>query len=363
MKTSFKILIVDDDDSLRETFRILLSKVGYDINVAKNGSEAIEKVKSDRYDLVFLDIKMPDINGVDVFKEIKKISSETIVFFISAYPKEEIIEEDVTKEVFGFIQKPFDIDKILKIINNIEKNTKVLIVDDDVNIGDLLNETLKERGYVTTYVKNGQEMLKIIEKKHFDLVILDVVLPDIDGVEIFKQIKTKLKEATPPTIMISAYDVADKVKIALELGVKKFFKKPIPLRSLEETIQKILEGKKGHILVVDDDLNFAISIAEVLKKSGFSTVVKTTGKDGIEELNKFNYDVILVDIRLPDIDGKEVYKQIKKIKHSAKIILISGYEQLDDIKEAMINGELIFLGKPFNTEKLIEVINKCMERS
>ncbi len=85
------ILIVDDNVGLAETLSFILEIKGYGTGIAKDGNEAVEKVKNKFFNIIFMDIKMPLMNGVEAFKEIKKISPSSIVFMMTAYGVEELI--------------------------------------------------------------------------------------------------------------------------------------------------------------------------------------------------------------------------------------------------------------------------------
>lgn len=121
----FKILIVDDEKELRETFSDLLEMEGYKTSIAENGYEAIDKVKNEIFDLIFLDIKMPGISGIETFYKIKEISPSIPVFFITAYAKEPAVEKAIEDGACGCLIKPLDLQKIFNIIEDIRKNKTI----------------------------------------------------------------------------------------------------------------------------------------------------------------------------------------------------------------------------------------------
>ena len=113
MKTS--ILVVDDLKSIRLTLGRILEDEGYTIVLAENGYQAIEAAKQTSFDLVFMDIKMPGINGVQTFREIKKISPRAAVIMMTASPAEELVREALDEGAYAVVYKPFDIEKIVSI--------------------------------------------------------------------------------------------------------------------------------------------------------------------------------------------------------------------------------------------------------
>jgi len=117
-----KILVVEDEKSMREVLRMLLEAENYEVMTAKNGLEGISHIDSDIFDLVITDMKMPKVNGFEVLKKIKEISPETIVIMITAFGTKESAVEAMKIGAYDYIHKPFNIDEIRLIVRKaIEK--------------------------------------------------------------------------------------------------------------------------------------------------------------------------------------------------------------------------------------------------
>jgi len=116
MKTN--VLVVDDLRSIRLSLGGILEDEGYDVVMAENGYQAIEAAKQTPFDLIFMDIKMPGINGVQTFREIKKVSPEAVVIMMTAYSVEDLVGEALEEGAYAVVYKPFDIDKIVSIIES-----------------------------------------------------------------------------------------------------------------------------------------------------------------------------------------------------------------------------------------------------
>jgi DNA-binding NtrC family response regulator len=116
MKTN--ILVVDDLRSIRLTLGGILEDEGYKVVLAEDGYQAIEMVRQTPFDLVFMDIKMPGINGVQTFREVKKIDPEAVVIMMTAYSLEDLVMEALREGAYGVVYKPFDVDKIVSIIDS-----------------------------------------------------------------------------------------------------------------------------------------------------------------------------------------------------------------------------------------------------
>ncbi len=120
MVNRFSILVVDDNNGITETLEDILSDIGYVIDTAGDGYSAIEKMENKTYNLALLDIKMNGINGVETFKEIKRISPKTIVLMMTAYSLDGLVKEAIEGEAYGIFYKPLDMDKVLSMIKEIK---------------------------------------------------------------------------------------------------------------------------------------------------------------------------------------------------------------------------------------------------
>ncbi len=113
------ILIVDDDHGMLDTLSDILEEKGFRVSRASDGYMAIEMVKKNGVDMVLMDIKMPGINGVETFKELKQIKSDIKVIMMTAYAVEDLLEEARRLNAYVCINKPLDVDNLLTLINEI----------------------------------------------------------------------------------------------------------------------------------------------------------------------------------------------------------------------------------------------------
>ncbi len=113
------ILLVDDNTNLTKTMTFVLKRKGYFVTTAKNGLEAVNKVKEQFFKLIFMDIKMPHMNGVEAYKRIKKISPETTVMMMTAYAVEDLVEEAIQEGASGIIYKPLDLDNVVSLAHDV----------------------------------------------------------------------------------------------------------------------------------------------------------------------------------------------------------------------------------------------------
>jgi two-component system response regulator PilR (NtrC family) len=146
------ILVVDDDRSMREFLEILLTKEQYQVSLAASGEEAFQILDENTFDLVITDIRMKDINGIDVLKKAKKVSPETMVVMISAFATAETAVEAMKEGAYDYIPKPFKVGEFIKIIQDTLTSKRTVPVEgskdhvkDRYNFGHLIGESSQMR--------------------------------------------------------------------------------------------------------------------------------------------------------------------------------------------------------------------------
>ncbi len=119
MPNEVNILIADDQEGIRETLSDILEDKGYNVIKAEDGYKAIERVREIPFDIIFMDVKMPGIDGVKTFEEIKRIDSEVVVIMMTGYSVAGMIKEALEKGAYAVIYKPFDVNKLMKTIEKV----------------------------------------------------------------------------------------------------------------------------------------------------------------------------------------------------------------------------------------------------
>jgi len=112
------ILVVDDLRNIRLTLGGILEDRGYNVVTAEDGYQAIELIRETHFDVILMDIKMPGINGVDTYMEVKKIDPKAVVIMMTAYSVEDLLKRAVSEGVYTCIYKPFDIEKVIALVED-----------------------------------------------------------------------------------------------------------------------------------------------------------------------------------------------------------------------------------------------------
>jgi len=246
MTQKAKILIVDDNLSLCKTMSLVLNRKGYDVSTANDGFEAIDRVKNEFFDIIFMDIKMPVLNGVETYKKIREINDKIIIIMMTAYAVDDLIQDALKEGAYGIIYKPLDFENIVSLIENskdTEQGGLILIVDDDLGTCSTLKNILIKKGYEVSISNTGEDAIKIVLEKPFDLIFIDMKLPTLNGLETF----LALKKINPKivAIMITAYsqEMDELVQDAIDKNAYTCLNKPIDIEVMLVLIDEVLKKK------------------------------------------------------------------------------------------------------------------------
>ena len=237
------ILVVDDLRSIRLTLGGILEDEGYNVVTVENGYQAIEAVRKTHFDVIFMDIKMPGINGVQTFREVKKIDLKSTVIMMTAYSVEDLVKEALEEGAYAVIYKPFDIDRLIAIIEELlHEKILILVVDAKFSDRETLKAILEDKGYRVATTKDGAEAIQMVKSKHYDIIFLEARLPDMDGVAVFEQVKEIDPQAA--VIMMTGYTEDDVVKRAVSQGAYTCIHKPFDVEKVIALVEAIAKEKK-----------------------------------------------------------------------------------------------------------------------
>lgn len=241
MGKDVNILIVDDQVGMLETITDILQDKGYNATTAEDGYTAIAKVRKRSFDVIFMDIKMPGINGVQTFREIKKISPKTAVIMMTAYSVEDLVKEAIEEGAYTVIYKPFEIERVVETIERVLKTILVLIVDDRYEDRETLKDILEDKGYKVIEADSGHKAIELVKQGRYNIVLLDIKMPDIDGVKTFEEIHRI--NPNIPVIMVTGYSVEELVQEALDKGAYACISKPFDVEKILDAVQAAVKNK------------------------------------------------------------------------------------------------------------------------
>ena len=239
-----KIMIVDDDNDLRDSLEEILTMEGMDVIAAEDGYKAIQLASENQISLIFMDIRMPGIDGVETFLKIKDILPDCTVVMMTGYALEELIQRALLEGAKACLSKPVSIEQILEITNEVLTDVakpltnKIMIVDDDNDLRDSLEEILTMEGMDVIAAEDGYKAIQLASENQISLIFMDIRMPGIDGVETFLRIKEILPVCT--VVMMTGYALEELIQRALSEGAKYCLSKPVSIEQILDITSEVL---------------------------------------------------------------------------------------------------------------------------
>jgi two-component system, cell cycle response regulator len=276
-----RLLLVEDEHVNRELFRRRLERKGYAVIAAEDGAGAVALTKSEKPDLVLMDLGLPDIDGWEATRRIKADPATTAipVLVLSAHATTEAREQAFAAGCVEFETKPVNWEVLFKKIEDaIQKALErgraaalpdpgltgvvaappprrasapepgppkqILVVEDNDANRAMLCRRLNKHGYATTEAADGQEALDAVRSRRFDLVLCDIMMPGVDGFEVLRQMRTDPDLQTVPVIMVSALDEMAGVVRCIEMGAEDYLHKPYDPVLLHARVAACLDKRR-----------------------------------------------------------------------------------------------------------------------
>ena len=207
------ILVVDDEASARELLTSYLESAGYGVAVANSSTEAIRKATQSRPSAITLDILMPGGSGFETLYQLKNTpkTGNIPIIVVSVVDQKQL---GFTLGAAEYLVKPVQRSVLLDTIRKYtglptETSSEILVVDDDEKTRDLVADILRSQGYGARLAGSGQEALQILAEVPVIAVLLDLIMPEMDGFDVLRRIKDNLKLSDIPVFVVTAKDLTD----------------------------------------------------------------------------------------------------------------------------------------------------------
>ena len=239
---------------------------------------------------------------------------------------------------------------------------RILVIDDDI-VNLKIAEHVLEKDYNVTCAKSGMEGIDILKSNDIDLVLLDLYMPDMNGMDVLAKIREDASISAVKVVILTSSGMKTDVTEAIRLGALDFIKKPFFPTEFLDRIKKVLNiAKKDNILVVDDD---KMNLAIVHKMLGirYDVTCVSSGMDAISYLNNNVPDMILLDLHMPEMNGLEVLEKIReqdKLSDIPVVFLTADNDRKTEI-DIFKAGAMDFIQKPFIAEVVIQRISRILE--
>ncbi|MCD6472307.1 response regulator [Candidatus Aerophobetes bacterium] len=252
------------------------------------------------------------------------------------------------------------------------EKTKIILIADDVKLFQIfLKQSLTDDDYELLFVRTGKEALDTVMRKNVDLLILDLELPDINGVEVLRRIRqitydmqSVVQLDNLPVIMVTAYPQKEAEIEAKRLGVVNFLPKPIEKKEIKRIVKETLQSQKEQylkrklILCVDSEPRVQKFYEGVLETEKYNVTCVSNGLEALEAVEFKNPDLIIIELNLPEMSGLEFLQALKESKKDIPVIVVTSTIDKKTREEVDKIGVYKYIAKPFRLEELKKVLNK-----
>ena len=241
-----RILIIDDEPMNLKLTRFILDNAGYEVMTTTSGKAGVELLQEVRFDLVLLDIEMPEMDGLEVLRIIRGIPeiANIRVVFLTASNSRADLSDAARLHAVQFIQKPCLPEVLLRAVREAfeeERNSSRLLVVDDETMSRMVTKHAFESVYKVECVSSGAEAVAFAELTPPDIIIMDVCMPEMDGLETFRRIRAIESCRHVPTIFVTATDDSETELELFQAGAVDFIRKPFVAEIARERVKRILE--------------------------------------------------------------------------------------------------------------------------
>jgi CheY-like chemotaxis protein/HAMP domain-containing protein len=381
------ILIVEDDVAFAKLLLDFVREREYKGIVAHQGNIGLSYARQYKPDAIILDMRLPVMNGTEVLKQLKSDPQlrHVPVNIISAY---DMRKDALALGAFDFVQKPVSGDSLQQAFGKIEdfinrKLKRLLIIEDNEHQNKAICELIGNGDVKCFSAYSGKEAINMLDKEKFDCIIVDLGLPDMVGFDLLQQIKSDSGLNKIPVVVYTAKDLAkeeinllNKLANTVVLKTVHSFERLLDettlfLHRVESKLPKEKQNmirklhKSGEVLrnktvlVVDDDMRNIYSLTNALEEEGLICIVAENGKAAIAKLkDNPSINLVLMDIMMPEMDGFEATKEIRKLEKfvNLPIIALTAKAMKGDKEKCLAAGMSDYISKPVNVVQLISLM-------
>jgi CheY-like chemotaxis protein len=241
MKVAATILVVDDEADTCRNLSDILTDLGYHVDTALDGFAALELARKKTYDIALLDLKMPRMDGLTLYRELRKLCAETVAIVVTAYASKAMAEEAMAAGAWQVLPKPVDFPRLLRLVEEALGQPLVMVVDDDHDLCANLWDLLRERGYRVAVAHDEAEAARLLQARDFRIVLIDMKLPRSDGGSVFKRVRQTNPQARTVVITGHRVEMDPLVQRVVAEGADAVCYKPFDVPRLLTTLEQLTE--------------------------------------------------------------------------------------------------------------------------
>lgn len=378
--TKNKVLVVEDDYATSKLLSNYLSKWGYEPTIVNSAQQAMKIVETQQFLSVIMDIILPDANGFELLKQFREnpITKHMPVIVCSVEAEQ---QKAFMMGAVEYFVKPINYKYLVEVLTSykLKKDSNILIVDDDIPTLNLIKEAVQQAGFNAVAEHQSSKVMGIIENMSLDLAIIDLDMPVVNGFDLIKMIKSNKSFAKLPIIIYTGKEsYQDDLKKIDGLFTDLLQKSSTNIEDLAETVNAMInrydepatpeavkESKDTvKILLVEDYKHSQIIVTRLLKKNNFeSIVVVENGLQAYEQVQQQYYDLILMDMQMPVMNGFEATQKIRELSEykETPIIALTAFAMKGDREKCLEAGATDYIPKPIDSQEFIEKVKYYTE--
>jgi CheY-like chemotaxis protein len=239
-----RILVVDDDRDICRNLSDILTDLDYQVDTAHNGLSALELVRQRPYDIALLDLKMPGMDGLTLYRQIKKQRAGTVSLLVTGYASPATAAEALAAGAWKVVAKPVDFPELLDLVDEALGQPLVLIVDDDHDLCANLWDLFRERGFRVSLAHDRRETADQLKHTVFQVVLIDMRIPDGDGGSVFRMVRAANPQAR--TILITGHrsEVDQLIERTIAEGADAVCYKPFHVPKLLAKLEQLAGARQ-----------------------------------------------------------------------------------------------------------------------
>ncbi|MBS1960693.1 MAG: response regulator [Bdellovibrionales bacterium] len=386
------LLVVEDEAPFAKILLDLGRELDFKVLLAGTSGEGYALATKYLPSAVVLDMKLPDFSGLSLLDRLKE-NPKTRHIPVHGMSVADYSREALHLGAIGFLMKPADREELKATLRRLEEKNaqrlkRVLVVEDDATQRESIERLIADPAVEIVSVGSGEEGLAALEKSTFDCMIMDLRLPDMSGFQLLEKMAQGDDRAFPPVIVYTGHDLSRPEEERLRRYSKSIIIKGArsPERLLDEVTlflhqvesrlsperQRILQASRNRekafegrsILVVDDDVRNVFALTSALESKGAKVTIARNGREAVDCLRKSPesgrrpIDLVLMDIMMPEMDGFEATREIRRDSRFADlpIIAVTAKAMRDDYERCIQAGANDYLPKPVELDRLISLM-------
>ena len=243
----------------------------------------------------------------------------------------------------------------------------ILVVDDEAGVREILYELITDLGYRVSMAASGQDALQMLAQDRADLVITDLMMPQMNGWQLLKIIKQRFTYL--PVIVLTGYISQEGEEMLTNSQTDGYLVKPVDRAKLRQTLDAFREqtkpGRAADITILDDDPAALSALEHALTRRGYQVNTFTEPGDALQHIRETGPDLLILDLMLQGIDGFEITRILREDDQTSRlpILVLTAAPSKENVLKAIkldING---FVAKPFEPKAIAERVRKTLENT